>query len=74
MIIGKCSLCGGDVSTPQHWASVLPAFPTCTKCGAVADTQQPVIKMQRPKHELLSTTSSGPYTPPTYTYELDKRI
>lgn len=46
-IIGKCSLCGGDVTLPEVWMGVKPPVPTCEKCGAVEDSNKPVIPMKR---------------------------
>ena len=34
-IVGVCSKCGGAVVVPKVWLSVLPAIPTCQKCGAM---------------------------------------
>lgn len=47
--IGTCSLCGGRVTVPKVWASVVPAIPTCESCGATK--KQPhgsVVEMERP--------------------------
>lgn len=35
--VGKCSLCGGLVTVPTVFWSVVPPTPTCQKCGAVMD-------------------------------------
>lgn len=49
MTCGTCSLCGGRVTVPDHWLSVVPPTPTCEQCGAVAAEHGPVIPMvQRP--------------------------
>lgn len=48
MIIGKCSLCRGDVVCPDDWNSVTPPPIYCTRCGAVKDENGdalPTIKM-----------------------------
>ena len=67
MIVGTCSNCGGPVQVPDHWASVLPAVPTCAQCGAVVDTKLPVLPM-RPRVGFQVTTrsgvSAGPFVPP----------
>lgn len=46
--IGTCSLCGGEVTMPKAWWSVVPAKPTCEQCGAVKRASGPVIDMQPP--------------------------
>jgi len=45
-VLGSCSLCGGDVTTPTTWSGTSPPEPTCRRCGAVA--AKPVIPMVRP--------------------------
>lgn len=35
--IGRCSQCGGVVSTPRSFYSVNRPVPECESCGAVAD-------------------------------------
>lgn len=44
--IGTCSICGGPVTVPAVWHSVLPAVPQCRSCGAVAASHGPVIPMR----------------------------
>lgn len=34
--IGKCSICGGAVTVPTTWMSVVPPRPQCEQCGAYA--------------------------------------
>lgn len=46
-VIGTCSLCGGQVVTPELWGGVVPPTPACTRCGAVAARSGPVIPMRR---------------------------
>lgn len=43
-IIGKCSICGGEVIRPTHVVGV--STPYCVQCGAVAinDWSIPIIK------------------------------
>ena len=36
-IVGKCGICGGRVTVPAVWWSVVPPVPTCESCGAVMD-------------------------------------
>jgi hypothetical protein len=44
-ILGACSLCGGRVTCPTVFHSVVPPTPTCESCGAVAAQHGPVIEM-----------------------------
>lgn len=46
IVIGTCSLCGGRVTLPFVWHSVVPPVPTCESCGAVK-AEGPVIEMRR---------------------------
>lgn len=48
-VIGKCSNCGGNVSVPTVWYSVVPPVPTCEKCGATPTDTLPIIQMQPPQ-------------------------
>lgn len=48
-LIGKCSICGGDVTVPKIHYSVIDPKPTCKKCGAVKANDMPVIKMEQSK-------------------------
>lgn len=52
-VIGKCSICGGDVvkNTGPMWMVGEPPPPTCMECGAIpAEYALPVIDMiPRPK-------------------------
>jgi len=34
--IGKCSICGGEVTVPDVFWSVIPPRPQCEQCGAYA--------------------------------------
>lgn len=48
--LGTCSICGGRVSIPDVWHSVIPPVPTCEKCGAtMKNPYGKVIKMDPPK-------------------------
>jgi len=48
MVIGTCSLCGGDVTVHEMWAAVTPDVPRCQSCGATAKKPEPpVIPMER---------------------------
>lgn len=46
-IIGRCSLCGGNVTVATYTYSTVPPVPTCQSCGATA--AQPTINMERRK-------------------------
>lgn len=46
--IGICSHCGGFVTIPTVWYSTEDPVPTCQKCGAVAESNLPVVKMKEP--------------------------
>jgi len=49
-IIGKCSLCGGDVVLPVVWSGIVPPTPRCRMCWAEAASPcVPVIPMQQRK-------------------------
>lgn len=45
-IVGKCSQCGGIVSVPTVYLSVVPPVPQCERCHAVQDVTDglPIIK------------------------------
>lgn len=43
--IGTCSNCGGQVTVPTIYWSVIPPVPTCESCGATARPHGPVIDM-----------------------------
>ena len=45
IIIGQCSICGGNVSIPEIWHGVNPPVPTCENCGAVKKRNLPIIPM-----------------------------
>lgn len=57
--IGTCSRCGGRVSVPSNWMSVVPAVPTCEGCGArPVAPHGPVIEMGEP-HPLKVTATDN---------------
>ena len=63
-IIGTCSICGGAVTMPFAWWSVLPPTPTCSQCGATAAQYGPVVQMQpRPTYRTTWTTHTFTVTP-----------
>lgn len=45
VILGTCSICGGRVSVPDAWLSVIAPTPTCEQCGATKANHGPVIDM-----------------------------
>jgi hypothetical protein len=56
--IGTCSICGGPVQVPTHWAATIPPVPTCAHCGATKqDAHGPVIKM-RPARQTVTTIAN----------------
>lgn len=46
--IGTCSLCGGQVTTPEVWGGIHPPTPSCRSCGAIAAVHGTVIPMTKP--------------------------
>lgn len=52
--IGTCSICGGSVTLPVYYHSVIAPTPKCERCGAVAKPSGPVIPMERPKKLVLA--------------------
>lgn len=44
MILGECSLCGGNVTIDTVTWSVIPPVASCENCGAVE--KRPVIEMK----------------------------
>lgn len=45
-VLGTCSCCGGRVTVPTVYMSVIPPTPTCESCGATTANHGPVIQMQ----------------------------
>ncbi len=56
--IGTCSLCGGPVSVPSMWMSIIPPVPTCGACGAVEAPHGPVIQMQPQRYTFVVTSGT----------------
>lgn len=54
LVLGTCSLCGGEVRVPALYMSVVPPTPTCARCGATKAAHGPVIEMQRPTRTLTT--------------------
>jgi hypothetical protein len=49
-VVGKCGICGGLVTVPTVWHSVVPPTPQCQKCHAVKDetANLPTVPMVPP--------------------------
>lgn len=58
-IIGKCSLCNGNVVIPELWFGVQPPIATCQTCGGVEKNKLPVIDMIKPNQEDFSKKQSN---------------
>lgn len=54
--VGTCSLCGGRVSVPTVYHSIIPPVPQCESCGAVAASHGPVVPM-KPGPTIRTTTT-----------------
>ena len=47
--IGTCGRCGGAVTIPSYWMSVIPPTPKCVACGATPkEAHGPVLPMNNP--------------------------
>lgn len=46
-VIGRCSICGGDVGVHRVWSGVDSPRPKCARCGAESLSSRPVIQMRR---------------------------
>jgi len=58
--IGTCSICGGPVTVPFAWYSVVPPVPSCKRCGAIMkQPEMPVIPME-PRQPLTMGYITGP--------------
>ena len=44
-VIGRCSICGGNVTIPNVWLGVIPPKPSCESCGAIKRDNLPIIDM-----------------------------
>lgn len=55
--VGTCSLCGGRVSLPTFYHSVVPPVPQCDSCGAIAASHGPIIPM-RPFPQVQTRTTT----------------
>lgn len=61
--IGTCSICGGRVSVPTIYFSVVPPTPTCENCGATALPSGPVIPMRGRSFDFTTVTFTEPISP-----------
>lgn len=60
-VIGACSICGGSVTVPKAWMSVIPPVPECQRCHAIARSPGPVIEMKpRPRPMTLQDACAAP--------------
>lgn len=54
VVHGRCSLCGGIVSTPKIFYSINAPVPTCNTCGATSHPpgyeSLPVLPMKPPSY------------------------
>lgn len=51
-VIGRCSICGGNVTFPDVWLGITPPKPVCIGCGATRIKDDlPTIPMR--KHDPL---------------------
>lgn len=55
-VLGSCSICGGEVTCPTAWWSIVPPRPMCSNCGAVA-APGPVIPMTPATVTTTATTN-----------------
>ena len=48
VILGRCSICSGNVTVPETWMGTQPPVPTCSSCGATrADNDRSIIPMAK---------------------------
>ena len=57
-ILGRCSICSGNVVVPNVWYGVVPPVPECQSCHAVQQDDRPVIKMENNKTETSTGTDA----------------
>lgn len=56
--VGTCSICGGRVTVPTFFHSIIPAVPTCEQCGAEAAQYGQVIPMKPAPRQIFTTTTN----------------
>lgn len=44
-VVGKCGNCGGTVTVPSTFHSVLPPVPSCVQCGSTVKEQDNLPKL-----------------------------
>lgn len=54
--VGTCGLCGGRVTVPGVWQSIIPPVPTCEACGASIAEHGPVLPMNPASRPVVTTT------------------
>lgn len=61
-IIGTCGICGGRVTVPSPYWSVIPPVPSCESCGAQVAQHGPVLPMNpAPRREVVTTQTTISY-------------
>ena len=61
--VGTCGLCGGAVTVPQFFMSVVPPTPTCEDCGATAKPNHgPVLPMNPPQRWYVTDHTAGTHS------------
>lgn len=44
-VVGNCSICGGEVMSYRVWHGIIPPPVICSRCGAHAAQNGPIIPM-----------------------------
>lgn len=58
--VGTCGRCGGRVSVPTVYMSIIPPTPACEGCGATPKSAHgPVIEMGEPRRSLGERLRAG---------------
>lgn len=58
--VGVCGACGGEVTVPRVWHSVVPPRPQCSRCHRYAKPQGPMIEMEnKPRRVVPSAGVNG---------------
>jgi len=50
-VVGTCGLCGGPVTVPRTFHSIVLPTPTCKNCGATKRAHGPVLDMEPPRSQ-----------------------
>ena len=59
-VVGTCGNCGGAVTLPIFYMSVIPPVPTCEECGATVRPHGPVLPMNPPRRIWTGDRTTGP--------------